>query len=84
MIGRIIKILSNDYTVKYDEGIIVCKVRGKFRSLSLTPLVGDFVKFDKNKKYIMEILHRKNELVRPPVSNIDQVIIITSVKDPDF
>ena len=84
MIGRIIKILSNDYTVKYDDEIIVCKVRGKFRSLHLTPLVGDFVKFDKDKKYIMEILNRKNELVRPPVSNIDQVIIITSVKDPDF
>lgn len=84
MIGRIIKILSNDYTVKYDDGILVCKVRGKFRSLHLTPLVGDFVKFDKDKKYIMEILNRKNELVRPPVSNIDQVIIITSVKDPDF
>ena len=84
MIGRIIKILSNDYTVKYDDKIIVCKVRGKFRSLHLTPLVGDFVKFDENKKYIMEILERKNELVRPPVSNIDQVIIVTSVKDPDF
>lgn len=84
MIGRIIKILSNDYTVKYNDEIIVCKVRGKFRSLHLTPLVGDFVKFDKNKKYIMEILDRKNELVRPPVSNIDQVIIVTSVKDPDF
>ena len=84
MTGRIIKILSNDYTVKCDDEIIVCKVRGKFRSLHLTPLVGDFVKFDKDKKYIMEILNRKNELVRPPVSNIDQVIIITSVKDPDF
>ena len=84
MIGRIIKILSNDYTVKYNDEIIVCKVRGKFRSLHLTPLVGDFVKFDKDKKYIMEILDRKNELVRPPVSNIDQVIIVTSVKEPDF
>lgn len=84
MIGRIIKILSNDYTVKYNDEIIVCKVRGKFRSLHLTPLVGDFVKFDKYKKYIMEILDRKNELVRPPVSNIDQVIIVTSVKDPGF
>ena len=84
MIGRIIKILSNDYTVKYNDEIIVCKVRGKFRSLHLTPLVGDIVKFDKDKKYIMEILDRKNELVRPPVSNIDQVIIVTSVKDPDF
>ena len=84
MIGRIIKILSNDYTVESEGEKIVCKVRGKFRSLHLTPLVGDFVKFDKNKKYITEILKRKNELVRPPVANIDQVIIITSVKDPDF
>lgn len=84
MIGRIIKIISNDYTIKYDNEIIVCKARGKFRSLNLTPLVGDFVKFDKEKKYIIEILKRKNQLLRPPVSNIDQVIIVTSVKDPDF
>ncbi len=35
-------------------------------------------------QYILRVLPRKNELVRPPVSNIDQVIIITSVKHPDF
>lgn len=84
MIGRIIKILSNDYTVKYENNIVICKASGKFRKNKQTPLVGDFVKFDNEKKYITEILKRKNELLRPPVSNVDQVIILTSVKDPDF
>ena len=40
--------------------------------------------FDSNNCYILEILPRKNELLRPPVSNIDQAFIITSVKQPDF
>jgi len=84
MIGRIIKILSNDYTVLSDDRLFVCKVRGKFRNQKLTPLVGDVVRFDEKKSCILEVFPRKNELVRPPVSNVDQVIIITSVKNPDF
>ena len=84
MIGRIIKILSNDYTVLSDDKLFVCKVRGKFRNQKLTPLVGDVVKFDEKKLCILEVFPRKNELIRPPCSNIDQVIIITSVKNPDF
>jgi len=84
VIGRIIKILSNDYTVLSDDKLYICKVRGKFRNQKLTPLVGDVVKFDEKKLYILEIFPRKNELIRPPSSNIDQVIIITSVKNPDF
>jgi len=84
VIGRIIKILSNDYTVLSDDKLYICKVRGKFRNQKLTPLVGDVVKFDEKKLYILEVFPRKNELIRPPSSNIDQVIIITSVKNPDF
>lgn len=84
MQGQIIKNVSNDYTVLSNEQKYVCKARGKFRKLNLTPLVGDQVIFDKKNNYILEILPRKNSLVRPPVSNIDQVIIITSVKRPDF
>lgn len=38
----------------------------------------------KKNNYILKVLERKNELVRPPVANIDQAFIITSVKDPDF
>ena len=84
MIGKIIKQISNDYTVKINDRIIVCKARGKFRKLGITPLVGDNVIVDIDNNYIMEILDRKNELERPSISNIDQAVIVTSVKIPDF
>lgn len=84
MVGKIIKQISNDYTVKVDDKLYVCKARGKFRKLGLTPLVGDNVVIDENNNYILEILNRTNELDRPSVANIDQVVIVTSVKIPDF
>lgn len=84
MVGKIIKQISNDYTVKVEDILYVCKARGKFRKLGLTPLVGDNVVIDEKNNYILEILKRKNELDRPSVANIDQVVIVTSVKIPDF
>ena len=85
MIGRIIKLISNDYTVYTDtQDIYICKARGKFRNDKITPLVGYIVEFDPKNKYILKVSERKNELIRPPVSTIDQAFIITSVKDPDF
>lgn len=84
MQGRIIKSLSDLYTVKINTEIIECKARGVFRNKKITPLVGDLVIVDKDKKIITEIKDRKNSLVRPPLANIDQVFIVTSVKKPDF
>lgn len=85
MKGRIIKIVSNDYTVQTEDGaLFVCKSRGKFRNMNIKPVVGDYVLFDSKSCYIIEIYKRSNELVRPPVSNVDQAVIITSVKEPDF
>lgn len=84
MTGKIVKIISNDYTVLNNNELYVCKSRGKFRNLNIIPLVGDNVNFDEKNKYILEILPRCNSLVRPPVANIDQCVIVTSVKEPDF
>jgi len=84
MVGKIIKQISNDYTVKIDDKLYVCKARGKFRNLGITPLVGDNVEVDIDNKYILDVLKRKNELDRPSISNIDQAVIVTSVKIPDF
>ena len=84
MIGKVIKQISNDYTVKVDDLTYICKPRGKFRKLNITPLVGDNVRIDIENKYILDILDRKNELTRPSVANVDQVVIVTSVKIPDF
>ena len=84
MQGKIIKQLSNDYTVKVDDKEIVCKARGKFRKLGITPLVGDDVIIDFDNKYILDILKRKNSLVRPAIANVTQAIIVTSVEVPAF
>ncbi|MEC5422741.1 ribosome small subunit-dependent GTPase A [Virgibacillus sp. C22-A2] len=85
--GRIIKALSGFYYVKSGETIYQCRGRGVFRKKNITPLVGDFVSFDindPNEGYIMEIKPRSNELVRPPIANLNQAIIVSSAKDPDF
>lgn len=82
MVGKIIKQISNDYTVKVDESLYICKPRGKFRKLGISPLVGDNVEIEDN--YILNILPRCNELTRPSIANIDQALIVTSVYIPDF
>ena len=84
MEGQIIKILSNLYFVNSGNVVYECHSRGKFRNDGITPTVGDYVKFDNENNYILEILPRKNTLIRPLVSNIDQAFIITSCKSPDF
>ena len=84
MEGIIIKNISNDYTVLVKNQLYTCKSRGKFRNLHITPVVGDYVEFDEQKNCIENILPRKNSLVRPPIANIDQAILVTSVKNPDF
>lgn len=84
MKGIITKQISNDYTVTTNNNSYICKARGKFRELKLTPLVGDYVSFDDSSLVIEEILPRKNELKRPVVANIDIALIVTSIKKPDL
>ena len=84
MEGQIIKIVRDLHTVAFDNKEYNCKCRGKLRNDKIVPLVGDYCIFDKEKLTIEEILPRKNEFQRPPVSNIDQAIIVVSIKKPDF
>lgn len=83
MEGKIVKIISNSFTVLSDKEYI-CNARGKFRKLKITPLVGDNVIFDNNKRIILDIKTRKNSLIRPPIANIDQAVIVASVKGPNL
>ena len=84
MKGQIVKISSDLYFVSYENEIYPCKCRGIFRKEHITPVVGDYVLFSKDKKLIEKIMERKNVFQRPKVSNIDQAFLITSLKDPDF
>lgn len=86
-IGQIRKALSGFYYV-FDNGeLIQCRGRGVFRNRGESPLVGDIVDYDKEDQsegYVMKIHARKNELIRPPISNIDQALLVFSVKEPAF
>jgi len=85
--GRIIKALSGFYYVQSGNEVYACKGRGVFRKKKINPLVGDFVLFDKTNHqegYITEVKPRKNELVRPPIANVNQAVVIASAKMPDF
>ena len=84
MIGQIVKISSDLHFVSYENEIYPCKCRGIFRKEHITPVVGDYVLFSKDKLLIEEVLERKNLFQRPKVSNIDQAFLITSLKFPDF
>ena len=84
MQGQIVKIVSDLHYVKCDSNVWPCKCRGIFRKEHITPVVGDYVLFDKEKLVIEKLLPRKNLFQRPKVSNIDQAFIITSLKNPDF
>ncbi|WP_411844039.1 ribosome small subunit-dependent GTPase A [Salinicoccus sp. HZC-1] len=85
--GRIIKALSGFYYVEHEGKLYETRARGKFRKTHETPLVGDIVSFQIENEtggYINEIHARKNSLMRPPVANIDQLLVTMSMKSPEF
>ena len=87
--GIILKALSGFYYVETQETkeLIQCRSRGLFRKQKITPLVGDYVGFlteEDGNGYVMEVYDRKNELVRPPIANVDLALVVFSVKEPDF
>lgn len=83
MQGRIIRIISNLYSVESDKNIYECRARGLFRNKEITPLVGDIVEFNEE-NYILSVERRKNELTRPMIANVDKAVIVTTCTRPTF
>ena len=81
MQGRIIKIVSNVYTVDTADGIFNCVVRKRLKN-DVKLVVGDIVEIsDASDAYVIDDLcERKNSLIRPYVSNIDVALIVISPK----
>src|SRR5699024_10128230 len=85
--GRIVKALSGFYYVETEEKLYTCKRRCVFRNNKISALVGDFVELDvtaSDEGYITHVKPRENELVRPPVANVPQGMIVSSVVQPNF
>ncbi|TMU87831.1 ribosome small subunit-dependent GTPase A [Bacillus sp. BHET2] len=85
--GKIVKALSGFYYVLSEGSVTQCRGRGIFRKNKVTPLVGDYVEFqaeNQTEGYLLKVFDRKNELVRPPIANVDQSILVFSASEPDF
>lgn len=88
MRGKIVKGIAGFYYVHVVEsGVFECKAKGVFRKEKIKPLVGDVVEIDildevEKKGNIVDILERKNELIRPAVANIDQALVVFAVTKP--
>ena len=87
--GKIFKGIGGFYYVHTSEGDYECRAKGVFRNRNEKPVVGDMAeiepKEDSEKQRqgnVIRILPRKNLLVRPEVSNVDQAVIVVSLKDP--
>ena len=83
--GIIIKGIGGFYYIEADGDIYECKARGAFRKKKISPLAGDNVTItvrENGENTIDDILERKNFLIRPPVANVDTLVIVSSVKEP--
>lgn len=82
----IVRVASEFCDVKTPDGeVISCKPRGLFKKKGLRPLVGDKVEFRKassDQGFIEKIKERKNELKRPYIANVDQVLVVVSPREP--
>ena len=89
LIGSVIKIHSDFYYVKTENDTFECKIREKLKKEDINVFVGDKVKLeeindDSKQAAISEVIPRKNYIPRPQIANIDQVIVVTSLHQPDL
>lgn len=83
--GRVLQCNGGFYYVQTADTIYECRARGVFRRQGVTPLAGDTVGIETAEDgtgTVVELLPRKNALVRPAVANLDTLVMVVSVADP--
>lgn len=86
MKGIIVKGIGGFYYVRTEKNEIVeCRARGIFRKENMKPQIGDHVEIsvEHGTGNVEKIGERRNFLVRPPVCNVDSLMIVAAAKSPD-
>ncbi|MBF1000004.1 MAG: GTPase RsgA, partial [Lachnospiraceae bacterium] len=89
MKGKIRKGVSGFYYLDAGDGrVYICRAKGIFRKQGIKPLVGDDAEFEVVHEQDAEgsltrILPRKNAILRPPVANVDQALVVFAIKRPN-
>ncbi len=85
--GRIVRAVSGFYYVRSPEGDVQCRARGVFKKKKESPLVGDWVTYEETdpmEGVVTRIHPRSTELLRPPVANVEQAVVVGSLGQPEF
>ena len=87
IMGRIVKSLGGFYYVAPQSGgpVVECRARGAFRQQNIKPCVGDWATVELTEQgtgYVVQLEPRSNSLVRPPLANLDQLVLVVSIADP--
>ena len=83
--GIVIQINGGFYYVEAAGTVYTCRARGIFRRQGLSPLAGDRVTItvEEDDTGVLEsVEERKNSLVRPPVANVDLLVLVASICQP--
>lgn len=83
--GTILKGIGGFYYIDTENGVYECKARGIFRKNKITPVAGDICEIEEisdSVGNIAEIHKRKNEFIRPPIANIDNMFIVFAAAEP--
>ena len=83
--GKILKGIGGFYYVKTDTDLVECRARGLFRNKDVLPYVGDNVEIEispDSTGYVKSIEKRKNFFIRPPIANVDMLLIIVAMANP--
>ena len=84
MKGKVVALSYGVYSVESDGVIYNAPARGLFRKQGIKPMVGDDVEISEETLVIQHVYDRRTYLKRPPIANIDQMLIIESLKEPEF
>ena len=84
MKGKVVALSYGVYSVESDGVIYNAPARGLFRKQGIKPTVGDDVEISEETLVIQHVYDRRTYLKRPPIANIDQMLIIESLKEPEF
>ena len=83
--GIVLKCVGGFYSVEAADAVYTCRARGVFRKKGISPLAGDHVLITPDADMtgsLDEVLERRNSLIRPPVANLDLLLMVSSVRDP--
>ena len=83
--GILTKCIGGFYYVEVADTVYTCKARGSFRKEGISPVAGDLVEIsvqEDGSGTVDTVFPRRNVLLRPPVANVDLLVVVVSVTAP--